>query len=94
MSEGEYILSVNGIKTVGMKHDEIINLLRNAGDQVLLELEYQLPETSKFEFFMGHSMKFLKFFREFNNNKSFELSIIDRLNILIALMNKDLNRKS
>lgn len=28
-----------------MKHDEVINLLKNTGDQVLLEVEYQLPDT-------------------------------------------------
>ncbi|XP_069141413.1 glutamate receptor-interacting protein 1-like isoform X2 [Argopecten irradians] len=43
---GDYILSVNGIKTVDMKHDEIISLLRNVGEQVLLEVEYQLPENT------------------------------------------------
>ncbi|XP_021364887.1 glutamate receptor-interacting protein 1-like isoform X2 [Mizuhopecten yessoensis] len=43
---GDYILSVNGIKTVDMKHDEIISLLRNVGEQVLLEVEYQLPDNT------------------------------------------------
>ena len=38
-------MSVNGIKTRDMKHDEVINLLKNTGDQVLLEVEYQLPDT-------------------------------------------------
>lgn len=43
--EGDIIVSVNGIKTRDMKHDEVINLLKNTGDQVLLEVEYQLPDT-------------------------------------------------
>lgn len=43
--EGDFIVSVNGIKTRDMKHDEVINLLKNTGDQVLLEVEYQLPDT-------------------------------------------------
>jgi hypothetical protein len=30
-----------------MKHDEVINLLKNTGEQVLLEVEYQLPDTGK-----------------------------------------------
>ena len=43
----DVILSVNGIKTTGMKHDEIINLLKNIGEQVILEVEYQLPDNCK-----------------------------------------------
>ncbi|XP_052679023.1 glutamate receptor-interacting protein 1-like isoform X2 [Crassostrea angulata] len=43
--EGDFIVSVNGIKTRDMKHDEVINLLKYTGDQVLLEVEYQLPDT-------------------------------------------------
>ncbi|XP_056000818.1 glutamate receptor-interacting protein 1-like isoform X5 [Ostrea edulis] len=43
--EGDYIVSVNGIKTRDMKHDEVISLLKNTGEQVLLEVEYQLPDT-------------------------------------------------
>jgi len=43
----DVILSVNGIKTTGMKHDEIINLLKNIGEQVVLEVEYQLPDNCK-----------------------------------------------
>ncbi|XP_063443888.1 glutamate receptor-interacting protein 2-like isoform X1 [Mytilus trossulus] len=42
----DIILSVNGIKTDGMKHDEIINLLKNTGEHVILEVEYQLPDNS------------------------------------------------
>nr|XP_022300638.1 glutamate receptor-interacting protein 2-like [Crassostrea virginica] len=45
LQEGDFIVSVNGIKTRDMKHDEVINLLKNTGDQVLLEVEYQLPDT-------------------------------------------------
>ena len=30
-----------------LKHDEIVNLLKNAGTSVLLELEYELPEPRK-----------------------------------------------
>lgn len=44
---GDYILSVNGIKTNNMKHDEIINLLKNANDTVRLEIEYELPDLGK-----------------------------------------------
>ncbi len=45
---GDYILAVNGIRTAMLKHDEIVNLLKNAGASVLLELEYELPEPRKF----------------------------------------------
>ncbi|WAR26106.1 GRIP1-like protein [Mya arenaria] len=41
---GDILLSVNGIKTSAMKHEEIINLLKNAEENVRLEIEYELPE--------------------------------------------------
>ena len=41
---GDYILAVNGIRTSMLKHDEIINLLKNTGDKVALEVEYKLPD--------------------------------------------------
>ena len=41
---GDFILSVNGIRTSGLKHDEIINLLKNAGEKITLEVEYEMPE--------------------------------------------------
>ncbi|KAL8608811.1 hypothetical protein ACOMHN_051416 [Nucella lapillus] len=41
---GDVILSVNGIRTSGLKHDEIINLLKNAGEKITLEVEYEMPE--------------------------------------------------
>lgn len=44
---GDYILSVNGIRTSGLRHEEIINLLKNAGEKVCLEIEYEIPEISK-----------------------------------------------
>ncbi|GAB6020230.1 hypothetical protein CHUAL_002950 [Chamberlinius hualienensis] len=40
---GDTILSVNGIRTAKLKHEEIANLLKNAGDRVVLEVEYDLP---------------------------------------------------
>lgn len=42
---GDYILSVNGIRTSGLKHEEVINLLKNAGEKILLEVEYEMPES-------------------------------------------------
>ncbi|XP_033115491.1 glutamate receptor-interacting protein 2-like [Anneissia japonica] len=40
---GDLIRAVNAIKTAGLRHDEVINLLKNAGDIVTLEIEYELP---------------------------------------------------
>ncbi|KAL3851669.1 hypothetical protein ACJMK2_015398 [Sinanodonta woodiana] len=40
---GDVILAVNGIRTTNMKHDEIINVLKNADERVVLEIEYTLP---------------------------------------------------
>ena len=50
MEVGDYILAVNGIRTAMLKHDEIVNLLKNAGTSVLLELGYELPEHRKKDF--------------------------------------------
>ncbi|XP_036360657.1 glutamate receptor-interacting protein 1 isoform X9 [Octopus sinensis] len=43
---GDFILSVNGIRTSALKHEEIVNLLKNAGEQVILEVEYEVPESA------------------------------------------------
>ena len=45
---GDYITSVNGIRTCRLKHEEIVNLLKNAGNKVILEIEYEIPVTSEF----------------------------------------------
>ena len=44
LEEGDYILSVNGVQTLNMKHDDIVNLLRTANDNILLVLQYELPD--------------------------------------------------
>ena len=40
---GDLISAVNGIRTCRLKHEDIINLLKNVGDVLNLELEYELP---------------------------------------------------
>ncbi|XP_055930112.1 glutamate receptor-interacting protein 2-like isoform X3 [Argiope bruennichi] len=40
---GDYIISVNGIRTSKLRHEEIVNLLKNAGSKVTLEIEYETP---------------------------------------------------
>jgi hypothetical protein len=40
---GDIILSINGIKTLGLKHEEIIDLIKNAREKLFLEYEYNLP---------------------------------------------------
>ncbi|XP_014679570.1 PREDICTED: glutamate receptor-interacting protein 2-like, partial [Priapulus caudatus] len=42
---GDRILSVNGIRTLNLKHDEVINLMKNAGQKVTLEVEYEVPQS-------------------------------------------------
>ena len=44
---GDYIVSVNGIRTALLRHEEIVNLLKNAGGSVILEVEYELPDPRK-----------------------------------------------
>ncbi|XP_006814840.1 glutamate receptor-interacting protein 1-like [Saccoglossus kowalevskii] len=40
---GDFILSVNGIRTTNLQHGEVVNLLKNAGERVTLEVEFELP---------------------------------------------------
>ncbi|XP_048102601.1 glutamate receptor-interacting protein 2a isoform X1 [Alosa alosa] len=43
LNVGDYIKSVNGINLTKLRHDEIISLLKNIGERVVLEVEYDLP---------------------------------------------------
>uniref|UniRef100_A0A8C5ZCX8 Glutamate receptor interacting protein 2 n=1 Tax=Marmota marmota marmota TaxID=9994 RepID=A0A8C5ZCX8_MARMA len=43
LNVGDYIRSVNGIHLTRLRHDEIITLLKNVGERVVLEVEYELP---------------------------------------------------
>ncbi|XP_068996510.1 glutamate receptor-interacting protein 2-like isoform X3 [Embiotoca jacksoni] len=43
LNVGDYIKSVNGINLSKLRHDEIISLLKNIGERVMLEVEYELP---------------------------------------------------
>ncbi|XP_055985557.1 glutamate receptor-interacting protein 2 isoform X2 [Sorex fumeus] len=43
LNVGDYIRSVNGIRLTQLRHDEIITLLKNVGERVVLEVEYELP---------------------------------------------------
>uniref|UniRef100_A0A7N6BFI2 PDZ domain-containing protein n=1 Tax=Anabas testudineus TaxID=64144 RepID=A0A7N6BFI2_ANATE len=45
LNVGDYIKSVNGINLTKLRHEEIISLLKNVGERVLLEVEYELPPT-------------------------------------------------
>ncbi|XP_051976388.1 glutamate receptor-interacting protein 1-like isoform X2 [Xyrauchen texanus] len=46
LNVGDYIKSVNGINLTKFRHDEIISLLKNVGERVILEVEYELPPVS------------------------------------------------
>ncbi|XP_073900590.1 glutamate receptor-interacting protein 2 isoform X3 [Castor canadensis] len=43
LNVGDYIRSVNGIHLTRLRHDEVITLLKNVGERVVLEVEYELP---------------------------------------------------
>ncbi|XP_047474021.1 glutamate receptor-interacting protein 2-like isoform X4 [Penaeus chinensis] len=45
LSVGDYILAVNGIKTHALTHAQIVSLLKNAGEKVDLEVEYEIPNS-------------------------------------------------
>nr|XP_014352752.1 PREDICTED: glutamate receptor-interacting protein 1 isoform X3 [Latimeria chalumnae] len=46
LNVGDYIKSVNGINLTKFRHDEIISLLKNVGERVVLDVEYELPPVS------------------------------------------------
>ncbi|XP_061570305.1 glutamate receptor-interacting protein 1 [Cololabis saira] len=46
LNVGDYIRSVNGINLSKFRHDEIISLLKNVGERVVMEVEYELPPVS------------------------------------------------
>uniref|UniRef100_A0A671KT80 Glutamate receptor-interacting protein 2-like n=1 Tax=Sinocyclocheilus anshuiensis TaxID=1608454 RepID=A0A671KT80_9TELE len=46
LNGGDYIKSVNGINLSKLRHDEIISMLKNIGERVVLEVEYELPPCS------------------------------------------------
>ncbi|XP_056116591.1 glutamate receptor-interacting protein 2 isoform X5 [Rhinichthys klamathensis goyatoka] len=46
LNVGDYIKSVNGINLTKLRHDEIISLLKNVGERVVLEVEYELPSAA------------------------------------------------
>ncbi|XP_078207828.1 glutamate receptor-interacting protein 2 isoform X15 [Callithrix jacchus] len=47
LNVGDYIRSVNGIHLTRLRHDEIITLLKNVGERVVLEVEYELPPPAR-----------------------------------------------
>uniref|UniRef100_A0A493TGN0 Glutamate receptor interacting protein 1 n=1 Tax=Anas platyrhynchos platyrhynchos TaxID=8840 RepID=A0A493TGN0_ANAPP len=55
---GDYIKSVNGINLTKFRHDEIISLLKNVGERVVLEVEYELPPNKR-RVVSGFSLTFL-----------------------------------
>ncbi len=41
---GDILLGINGIKTAGLKHDQVIDLIKQVGDQLTLDIEYEIPK--------------------------------------------------
>lgn len=48
LNVGDYIRAVNGINLAKFRHDEIISLLKNVGERVVLEVEYELPPVCEY----------------------------------------------
>ena len=45
---GDVIVSVNGVKTAMLTHNEIVDLVRTAPETVVLEVQYDLPDPRTF----------------------------------------------
>ncbi|CAF1013518.1 unnamed protein product [Rotaria sordida] len=41
---GDILIGINGIKTAGLKHEQVIDLIKQVGDQLILDIEYDLPK--------------------------------------------------
>jgi C-terminal processing protease CtpA/Prc len=41
---GDILTGINGIKTAGLKHEQVIDLIKHVGDQLILDIEYDLPK--------------------------------------------------
>ncbi|CAF1005411.1 unnamed protein product [Rotaria sp. Silwood1] len=41
---GDILIGINGIKTAGLKHEQVIDLIKQVGDQLTLDIEYDLPK--------------------------------------------------
>ncbi len=41
---GDILLGINGIKTAGLKHEQVIDLIKQVEDQLTLDIEYDLPK--------------------------------------------------
>ncbi|CAF1324735.1 unnamed protein product [Adineta steineri] len=44
LETGDIITGINSAKTAGLRHEQIIDLIKQAGDQLTLEIEYDLPK--------------------------------------------------
>lgn len=49
---GDYLLGINGIKTASLKHEQVIDLIKQVGDQLTLEIEYDLPKWRMYNLFL------------------------------------------
>lgn len=44
LETGDILTGINGIKTAGLKHEQIIDLIKQVGEQLTLDIEYDLPK--------------------------------------------------
>ncbi|CAF0852285.1 unnamed protein product [Adineta ricciae] len=44
LETGDIIIGINGVKTAGLKHEQIIDLIKQVEDQLTLDIEYDLPK--------------------------------------------------
>jgi hypothetical protein len=58
---GDVLLGINGLKTSGLKHEQVIDLIKQVGDQLTLDIEYDLPKWRMYnhKFFFFFLIKFL-----------------------------------
>ena len=73
---GDYIKSVNGINLTKLRHEEIISLLKNVGERVLLEVEYELPPTGKHRYCMCSAQTNLSARSSFTHNRNNQLPVM------------------
>lgn len=41
---GDALITINQTSTSGLKHEQIIELIKQAGEQIIFDIEYDLPK--------------------------------------------------
>mgnify|MGYP002377968357 FL=1 len=79
---GDILAGINGIKTSGLKHEQIIDLIKQVGDQLTLDIEYDLPKWRMYSSKLKHTNLIFRFSsnacKQYSTDKNYSNSIRKR----------------